>query len=192
MSFYNVNNNNNTLNYRLSGGSLITITLTNGNYNVNTLMTLLNSVLTNFTVTYNTITNKYNFVHATTDFTFYSTSNCFSILGLSSNDQLSISRILPSNRCINLSPVRTFMISSNLKTGNINLSAPEVLNILCSIPIVSNNCGVVNYIGDGFKCNLFTNVLGSINIKSDQNGDDVDMNGCSWYMTLQFDIIKYV
>ena len=29
LSYYNVNNNNNTLNYRLTGGSLITITLTN-------------------------------------------------------------------------------------------------------------------------------------------------------------------
>jgi hypothetical protein len=193
LSYYNVNNNNNTLNYQLSGGSAITIVLTNGNYNVNTLMTLLNSVLTNFTVSYNSITNKYNFVHATTDFTFYNTSTCFSILGLTSNDQLSIARILPSNRCINLSPLRTFMISSNLKTGNVNLSATEILNILCTIPIVSNNTGVVNYSNDNdFKCNLYTNVLGSINIKiTDQDGNNIDFNGVNWFLTLQLDIIKY-
>jgi hypothetical protein len=194
ISYYNVNDNNNTLNYNLSTGPIVNVVIPNGNYNVNTLLTTLNSLLINMTVTYNQITNKYTFIHATNDFTFINTSSCVYLLGISITGQSSISRVLLSNNCINLSPIRSFIVGCNLKTGNINLSNPEIQNMLCSIPISSNSFGIVNYTNDNnFRSNLFTNILNSISIFiTDQDGQTINFNNVNWFVTLQLDIIKYV
>jgi hypothetical protein len=184
VSYYNINSNNNILQYSLTGGPIVSIVISSGNYNVNTLLTTLNSLLTNFTVIYNSITNKFTFTHATTDFIFFGISTCLNCLGLSTQDQYSLSRVLVSNGCINLSPVRSFIISCNLQTGNINLSNSGIQNILCSIPIITNNLGVVNYSNDSkFKTNLFTNVLNSISIHiKDQDDNSIDFNSVNWFV----------
>lgn len=198
ISFYNINDHNNVLYYKLTADTEITkIELTKGNYNVNTLLTLLRSVLTDFTITYNSITNKYTFSHPTSNFIFYynttHTSTCFHQIGFKFYDQYSSSRILENDRCINLSPIRNFLVSCNYNTGNINKSNPLVNNILCSIPITANIGGVVNYVNDGFKSNLFTSIMSTITITiTDQDGQPIDFNGVNWTMTLQLDIIKYV
>lgn len=198
VSFYNINDHNNVLYYKLTADTEITeIVLTKGNYNVNTLLTLLKSVLPTFVITYSIITNKYTFSHPTSNFTFYYNtthmSTCFHQIGFQDYDQFSSSRILENDRCINLSPIRNFLVSCNFNTGNINKSNPYVNNILCSIPLTSNINGVVNYFSDNFKSNLYTSVMSTITITiTDQDGMDIDFNGVNWTMTLQLDIMKYV
>jgi hypothetical protein len=198
VSFYNINDHNNVLYYKLTADTEITeIVLTKGNYNVNTLLTLLKSVLPAFTITYNIITNKYTFSHPTSNFSFYYNttykSTCFHQIGFKEYDQYSSARILENDRCINLSPIRNFLISCNYNTGNINKSNPYANNILCSIPLTSNINGVVNYFSDNFKSNLYTSVMNTITITiTDQDGLDIDFNGVNWTMTLQLDIMKYV
>jgi hypothetical protein len=194
VSFYNINNTNNTLQYTLSGGEIQTVTLTVGNYNVYTLRTLLNTALTGFTTTYSTITNKYTFTHATTNFTFHDTSTCFDLLGFTYIDQLSASLILTSNRCVDLAPLKAFSICSNLKTNNITKTSPNEGKILCQVPITKGFGGVESYINvNNFRSNLFTNILTQLDITiGDQDCYSIDLNGVDWAMTLQFDIIKYV
>ena len=149
--------------------------------------------MSNFTVIYSSLTNKFIFTHSSYDFIIRE-SNCFDLLGFAPYYHYSISRILPSTNCINLSPVRSFIIGTNVKTGNINLSAPQVQNVLCAIPIITNSLSVVNYINsDNFKSNLSTNVLSSISIHiTDQDGLNIDFNGVNWFITIQLDINKYV
>ncbi len=193
ISYYNVNNNNNLLKYNLLLGETVNIYIPIGNYNITTFTTMLNSLLTNFTVSYSISLNKFTFTHATSDFTISNLSSCLSLIGLTEYFHTSTARVLLSDRCINLSPVRSFTISCDHKTGNINKAAPGVQNILCSIPISSNSLGIVNYIDNNkFQSNLYTNILSNINIQiTDQDGDYIDFNGVNWFMTLQINVIRY-
>ena len=199
ISFYNVNNNNNTIYYTLTTDSILYhITLPIGNYNVNTLLAQLNVSLANFTITFNKLTNKFRFEHATSNFTFNYQNNikstCFGLLGLSRMDQISSARILSSDCVINLSPIRMIGIGSNLRTGNMNMNNINQQHVLVQIPVDNNALGVVNYINTtGIKSNLFTNHISSINIKIlDQEDNLIDLNGVHWSIVLQFDIIKYI
>ena len=63
-SFYNVNSNNNTLMYTVNGGSVQTLNITEGNYNVNTLITAITSAIPAFTITYSNSTNFLTFTHS--------------------------------------------------------------------------------------------------------------------------------
>ena len=76
-TFYNVDSINNLLVYSVNGGTNINLIIPSANYNVNTLMSYLQTVMTGFTITYNTSTNKYTFTHITNVFTFKSSSTCF-------------------------------------------------------------------------------------------------------------------
>lgn len=197
VSYYNVNNNNNLIVYDTSS-TVYRVTIPIGNYTVNQLVATLNSILTNFTVTYNDQTNKMMFIHNSLNYTFryeigfYSTA--FELLGFSKYSQISVARVLSSNICCNLEPIRMFCICSNLPTGNMNNSNPLKQNILCQIPVDQSKYGVVNYINPTrFKCNLYTNIINSVEIMiADQNSNMIDLNGVNWSITLQLDIIKYV
>jgi hypothetical protein len=194
ISYYNINNNNNLLIYNLISGAANNVYIPIGNYNVNTLLVVLNTLLPNITVIYNSSLNRFTFTHATTDFTFSNLSTCFQLIGFTSYFQTSTSRVLQSDRCINLSPVRSFYVSCDQKTGNINKANPSVFNILCSIPIDCNSLGIVNYVNtSGFQNNLYTNVLNSICINiTDQDGGYIEFNGVNWALVLTVTIIKYV
>jgi hypothetical protein len=194
ISYYNINNNNNLLTYNLFSMSSVSVYIPIGNYNITTFVTMLNSLLTNFTIVYVQSLNKFTFTHAASDFTISNLSTCLSLIGLTEYFHSSTSRVLHSDRCINLSPVRSFTISCNQKTGNINKALPNIQNILCSIPISANTLGIVNYDNsNNFQSNLYTNVINSICIQiSDQDGNYIDFNGVNWFITLQLNIIKYV
>jgi hypothetical protein len=56
-SFYNVHENNNRLEY-ICNSSAYSINIPVSNYNINQLISYLSSVMTSFTITYSSITNK--------------------------------------------------------------------------------------------------------------------------------------
>ena len=191
--FYNVNSSNNTLNYTLTGGSLTTITITIGNYDVDTLLTKLNSLLTGFTVTYSESLNKYTFTHATTNFTFNESSTCFDLLGFTKIDQISSSLTISSNRCVDLLPIKAFTICSNLRTNNITKTSKNEGKILAQIPITKNFGEVETYTNiSNFRSNLYTNILTQLDITiGNQDCYSIDLNGVDWVMCIQFDVIRY-
>jgi hypothetical protein len=119
-SFFNVDYFNNLLVYSV-GGADITINIPEGNYNVNTLRTYLLSVMTGFTITYNSLNNSFTFTHSTNEFIFKETSTCFEILGLDENvEHTSFGRVLISTNSINLFTIRNIYIQSgNLMNDNI-------------------------------------------------------------------------
>lgn len=194
-TFYNINSNNNYLAYieNLTAKSLY---ITPGNYNTNTLITELKLSMVNFTITYNSTTNKLKFVNSLYDFTLSSTSTCLSLLGfLNSSSNLSSSnKILISSTCVNLSPYRCICISTNLKTFSINKSYVNNNSILASIPINSAPNSIIVYENkNNFKSNTFSNQISTINLKLiDHAFKSLDLNGCHWTITLQFDIVDYV
>jgi len=192
-TFYNINSNNNSFVY-LENLVAKSIIITPGNYNTNTLITELKLSMTNFTITYNSVTNKLKFVNSLYDFSFSSTSTCLSLFGFSGKSLASASKILYSDNCVNLCPYRCICISSNLKTFSINNSLLNNNSLLGSIPINTAPNSIIVYENkNNFKSNTFTNSISYINLKLiDHNFKAIDLNGCHWTITLQFDIVDYV
>jgi hypothetical protein len=199
-SFYNVNNNNNTLSYvedPYYSFIVHNITIPVGNYTINSLVTTLNSLIQPLTVTYNNLTNKMTFVHPTLQFGFYTDNNtCFELLGFNKINHFSGTspRTLISDTCCNLNSIRSICICTNYHTNNIHVNKPTMRSMIASIPVNAQPNQLISYQNmTAFRNNLYTNVLHSIVIKLiDQNGDIVNLNGAHYSMTLQIDLIKFV
>ncbi len=192
-TFYNVNSSNNVLKYSINS-VISTVVITPGNYNVYNLSTFLSSHMSDFTISYDTISNSYTFTNSTNDFTILSSSTCLSLIGFITQDTTSSSRILISNRAVNLAQIRCICVNSNLKTNNINKSSLNNFSIIASIPINVSPYSIVSHANmNNFRVNTFTNIISSLSIKlTDQNGTLIDLNGSNWAMTLQFDVVDFV
>ena len=197
-SFYNINNSNNVLQYSFDGVNLFTLTIPIGNYNVNSLLSVLKSNISpQFIITYDNVKNKFTFTHATNDFMFMSSSTCLQILGFNNNETIasnpSASLSLTSVNCANVYSIRTIQVNSNLITYNINKVQKNNFCILCSVPITCTPFSLIEYINrTNFKTNLFLNRISNIKIKlTDDNGNLIDLNGCHYSLTLQLDVISF-
>lgn len=192
-SWYNINNNNNTLNYRLNNINY-SLTITNGNYNALELRDYLKSNLP-FEVTFNKIKNKYTFTHTTSDFSFLSSSTCFKLLGFRKNTTISsFSKILTSTNCINLIYTPCVCIYSNFNNPNINISASKNnKRLLTSISLDKQPNNLLNYMNKDLRVDLDTNNLSLIEITiCDIEGQPLDLNGVNWAMTFKLDFVDFV
>jgi hypothetical protein len=197
-SFYNINNSNNVLQYSFDGVNLFTLTIPIGNYNVNSLLSVLKSNISpQFIITYDNVKNKFTFTHATNDFMFMSSSTCLQILGFNNNETIasnpSASLSLTSVNCVNVYSIKTIQVNSNLITYNINKVQKNNFCILCSVPITCTPFSLIEYINrTNFKTNLFLNRISNIKIKlTDDNGNLIDLNGCHYSLTIQLDVISF-
>ena len=193
-SFYNINNRNNVLQYSFDGITINTLSIPIGNYNVNSLLSVLKSNLVAFTITYDNIKNKFTFTHPTNNFMFMSSSTCLQILGFNNNETISSFIFsLTSVNCVNVYTIRTVQVNSNLITYNINKVQKNNFCILCSVPITCTPFSLIEYINrTNFKTNLFLNRISNIKIKlTDDNGNLIDLNGCHYSLTLQLDVVSF-
>jgi hypothetical protein len=192
-SFYNISSINNTLKYTINNGEIQTLTIPSGNYNVNTLITAIVSVIPAFTIIYNSKTNTLTFSHSTYDFTLESTTTCFEVLGFKDNiTYTSSSKVLNGTISLNMFTIRNvYVTSDNFQINNINNSTPNQNNILCSIPIDSSHHSMISYSNIYGVKNMIHHVhnLTSLHIKlTDQDGDVLDLNGTQFSLTLESDI----
>ena len=113
-SFYNVNESNNKIEYILNS-QLYTVNIPSSNYNVNQFIEYLSSVMTNFTITYSSKTNKITFVHNALNFTLLSSSTCYKILGFKEGINYTSNNVsLTSVSCVNMMTVNSIFVLSNL------------------------------------------------------------------------------
>lgn len=190
-TFYNVDDINNLLVYNVNGGANTNLVIPQGNYNCNSLLSYLQSVMTGFTITFNSATNKYTFTHATNIFSFKSSSTCFELIGfIEGTTYNSTGLTLISDLCINFFTIQNVMIEisnliTNNKTSNANESNPS---ILVSIPITTSQNSVLSYTN---IYNLYEKINSVKNFASlqvrllDQDLDLLDLNGANWTATLQ-------
>ena len=194
-SFYNCDDFNNKIVY-IENSITYTKYIPQGNYNVNTLITALKTLLgVNFNITYSSLDNSYTFTNTLYEFQILDSSLCYEIIGLKSGTSyLSTNRVLKSNISINLFTIRNIYISSNnLILNNVNSSTPNNSSILCSIPITSSVGSIITYsnIYDVKNEVNHTNNLNLLHIKlTDQDCDVLDLNGVHFSLTLQIDITK--
>jgi hypothetical protein len=190
-TFYNVDAINNSLVYSVGGGPLIYITIPPSNYNVNTLQAYLQSVMTGFTITFNSASNTYTFVHSSQNFIFRELSTCFELLGFNDNNSYSSTAFsLTSTISVNFFTIRNVLIEcSNLITVN---KSSNILDsnqsILTSIPITVSQGSILSYSN---VYNLSDRIASVKNYASlqirllDQDLDLLNLNGTEWTITLQ-------
>jgi len=190
-TFYNVDDINNLFNYSV-GVTNYQILIPQANYNVNSLLVYLKSIMTaqGFTILFDLTTNKYTFTN-TNSFIFKASSTCFEILGFTQGQQFSsIANILVSNLSVNFFTIRNILIEiSNLITYN-KTSNPAENNpsILVSIPITTSQNSVLSYsniYGLYEKISTVSNFAALQVRLLDQDLDLLDLNGGDWSMTLQ-------
>ena len=207
-SWYVVNSTNNKLDITIDG-TAYSVNIPLGNYNVNTLLTQLKSLIDalqtlhsisgSFSITYLGKINKFYFFHSAKSFSFRSTSTCFELLGF--NDGITyvasalpfqtIKHELTSTIGINLFVVRAVYVNSNnFILQNINSSTPSNAGILASISTTGNPNSIIHYENTS-KHKIHTlNNINNLHIKlTDQDGDLLELNSINWSMTLELTII---
>ena len=192
-TFYNISSSNNTLIY-MENSIQKTVIIAEGNYNAINLASYLTLNMPNFTIKYNSISNKLTFTNSSFNFTFSNNSTCFILLGISITNLSSTNKIYTSSACVNLLSKTCLCIQSNLPTSNINHKNLSEGNILVSFPVNVPPYSLITFQNsNNFKTNLNSNTLSYINIKIiDQNNDIVNLNGCFFSLTLQIDVLDFV
>ena len=192
-TFYNISDTNNTLVY-ITNGITTTLNITGGNYNAINLASYLTLNMPNFTVKYNSVSNKFLFTSSAYNFQFLPVSTCFILLGISNTNLSSVNKIYTSLNCVNLLSKACLCIQSNLPTSNINHKNLSEGNILVSFPVNVPPYSLITFQNNSnFKTNLFSNTISFINIRIiDQDNNIVDLNGCFFSLTLQIDVVDFV
>lgn len=192
-SYYNINSTNNKLVYSINDGSIQTVLLQPSNYNVNTLITHIESLLeVEFDITYSVSSNKLTITHNTYDFKLDDSSTCFELLGFSSMNHESVLQTLVSDNVVNLFTIRTLQIcSDNFILNNIDSFNPNNSNILASIPITSSFNSIISYSNPHDVHSEINNTrnLTNLHIKiTDQDSNVIELNNAHWSITLLLSI----
>ena len=183
-SFYVVNYTNNIIVI-----NSISYTIPVGNYNSNTLITALILLLPTYTITYNSITNRYTF-NNTSSFTINSSSTCKNIIGLGNVSQSSISNSLTLPYSVNFVPLPRINLKSNFFHFN-NFNGIDYSNdLFLSIQNNTNPNSMIHYLNQtGIKFKVedknITNFVISI---TDDDGNYINFNNQDTRISLQIDI----
>ena len=187
-SFYVINYTNNTIVIN-SVSYIIPV----GNYNANNLITALLLLIPTYTITYNSIINRYTITNATT-FTINSTSTCRNIIGLGNSNQSAIldgsvyTLTLPFS--VNFVPLPRLNFKSNFFRFN-NFNSNDFSNdLFLSIQNNTNPNSMIHYINDtAIKFRVDDkNITTFIISITDDDGNYINFNNQDTYLTLQIDI----
>lgn len=194
-SFYCLNSTNNYLEI-LEGVDTIAITVPQGNYNVNQLVSYLQAQLGNeYSLVYNGITGKVTLSNTTNEFTLKQASTINVVLGfnISSDTPSGISRTITGINCVNLTQIRAINVEIDMPTYNVNVAQRYNQNILATIPVIAQPFGLVNYVNpNNFRVNMFSCAMNMIKIKLvDNQANLIHLNGVNYQMTIQLDIVKF-
>lgn len=187
-SFYNINYTNDNINI-----NNVVYTITHGNYNANTLITAILTVIpSTYSITYNSITCKYSFTNTTIDFIIYASSTMNNVLGLGTSNLSSTNKIATMSNVVNfiVCPRLNFK-SSFFKFNNYDTVNNECDTFFCLQNNASPN-GMINYINQTSSKLLVENkyISPSFTIGVfDTNDNYINFNNIDWYMTMQIDII---
>jgi len=188
-AFYNVSTSNNIFYYSLSGsiGTVLSITITPGNYNITTFLNYLNDALGgSIVITYDSTSLKLR-LQSSSDFILRTgTNNCLKLMGFNNEDTV-LTNDLYSTNLINLSGVQVLYLcidnislTSNTSTGSTTNNILESVNV--DVLIGSSQS---YYNGTNTKYRINPNDLSAIEVKIyDDNGNLVDFNNTDWYMSV--------
>lgn len=201
-SFYNINVYNNLLKLSVDANPPITLTFTRGNYNATSLISEIQTQLTNagisdITLSISSITGIVTWTKTSGSFTIFSSgSSCFKILGFAiGTDYTSTASVLVPPYPLNLlGTLKLRIASSKLAINTIDSSVDGNLNILSSIPINAGNFGLITYENtNNIQNQLNLRVLDGFDLEIiDDDQNLINFNGCHYTITMLLSIEREV
>jgi hypothetical protein len=192
-SFYTINDTNNYFYYKFLSGSITTVQLTKGNYNIDTFLTHLSTLLSGiFTFAYSDSTLKVTIssVSLQTFILYANSNNCFEVLGFDTDiDTSSYSNIQVAPYLMNLIGTEVLHITvPNISLNSIGIKNKRKYSILDSIHVNAPKGETETYYNiSNFQYKISDNLITYLNILIyDQNFNVVDFNNIDWYINIVF------
>ena len=187
-SFYVVNYTNNVIVI-----NSVSYQIPVGNYNANNLITALLLLIPSYTITYNSITNRYTFTK-TSSFTINASSSCKNIIGLGNTNETAIlnlgvySLTLPYS--VNFVPLPRISFKSNFFNFN-NFNGVDFSNdLFLSIQNNTNPNSMIHYVNQtGIKFRVQDKNITTFVISiTDDDGNFINFNNQDTRISLQIDV----
>jgi hypothetical protein len=207
-SFYNVNQYNSELNYFLNSNPnvIYKIIVPYGNYTITQLSTELSSLfLTNgvvVVITYNKITGRLLMTFNvdlsinTFDDSFSKGSSLYQILGFSENIIYStLNGIIHAPFPANIIPMKKIRVcSAILSTNSVDSLTLNAVNIIASVPIISQPFSIIQYQNSGrHKSVLKARSIDNIDIQMlDQENQPLNFNNSDWSISLSITTLRRI
>ena len=196
-SFYTINENNRYFYYSYDAGfTFFVFTLTMGNYDIDSLLSYMNTLMTGFfTFTYNTSTLKITITSSDNrPFRLIgkTTFNCFEVLGFDTSGTTSDTTSCTSPYIFNLMSTQVLHITSpNININSVGVKNTRKYNILASIHVDSASGETQTYMNTyGFKYKISDYTIPFINICiHNQDFDVVNFNNIDWFLNITFSFV---
>ena len=198
-SNYIINENNNLLMIQI-GGFTDSWLFPPGNYGVSSFITTFTSLVSGYTIAFNSITNKFSISNASYAFTILGTSTIDYIMGFNENVVSSVvgatnTAVLP--RVCNYLPNASFQICTIggvLYNGVVlDKNGSTYGNVLASVPNVSTNNTQLVYNGSAEEFQLQGLNQSTIELAIlDNNGDYINFNGIASFFSLKIKVYRRV
>ena len=199
LSFYNISTalQNNIFSYTKSPGAVVVnITIPSGNYTVDTLMSTLNGLQSDFTISYSDVFNKFLItILAPTvaiSVTYSPSDYTQQLFGIISSQQITTPAFFGG--VCNLASVHSVLIRSSLNSGNSASTSQSNNDIICKVPLSVNYGGILIYNNNDYTRK---NIIKSGSVRqfylklTDQNNKILDLNSCVFELTILFTKIKH-
>ena len=197
LSFYNISLalQNNVFSYYISGNpTLQSITIDDGNYTVDSMISFINDSQGYFTMTYDEISNKIliTLISPAYDLILLYNVNNYNnqLFGVYSNQLITSVGYL--NGVVNLASVHSLNIRAGLGIGSTISTSNSNSDIIQKVPLQVNPYGIIihnsnNYIQKNY---IKSGVINSFNLSiTEQNQKLLDLNGCVYELSMLFKII---
>jgi len=195
-SIYNINETNNKLYLSENNNGPFGIYFQYGNYNVNTFMTAFNTLVgaysSYFSITFNSLNNKFTINNSNYDFTIMENSTCFYIMGfIKSFRQGSLVKSLTMPYTCNFNGVQSInIIMPCFNTSNIDSYDKSESSIIQPIPIDSTLSQIAYIKTHDYSFKVQQEMIDHIHIRiSDDLETAVNLNNQHWNLTLNFTVL---
>jgi hypothetical protein len=193
---YVVHAGNNVLNIEIIDQVLEwTITFLPGNYSIDGIITQINDVLTpnKYTASYDENTNKVTIAteeFKTLTFSIAGDTTCQRLLGFAVGDS-SVNGVLVGGGGVDLTGSQAFYVRGNLKTRNRDPQTRSYGNFLGKVTVTRSFNGLEKWTNSsGYRFAIQDTQVSFITIQIiDDDLKPVTLNGGSWDMTLEFDVV---
>lgn len=188
VSFYNINETNNSLNFVVNG-TPISILIDVGNYNSNTLAVAISTQLTSYgitmTIVLNKINGKYTFTISSGIFSILDTSTMLYILGLTGT-KASTGTILVCDYPLNLlGSLNLYFTSNAFNCSTNNSSTMSNKNVFLSLDINVDVFSIIQLSQPTDLLKIHNKNITSVDIQIlDDRHNLVNFNNANWSMSI--------
>ena len=189
-SFYCINEYNCNFYYSYNLTQYTTFSIALGNYDIDSLMSYLNTSLSGFTFSYNASTFKITIVNTTAFNLYNGPSNIYEVLGFDDYGTKTLLKTITSPYLFNLIGVQILHICvNNVNLNSYGLKNKTKYNIISSIHVTAP-AGETQTFNNGFMYQIGYEPLTSLNITIyNQDFNIVNFNNIDWFINISFQFI---